>query len=178
LGQSQPGVGLVAAWCWGIRSLVLVSRSLVLVSRSHICVGGAEVTETLCSALGVHAISCKCASVTQLIQVAEVPSKGARENCPSEPIGRNLPHGSVVQADSEFGDTSYALFQSGNQAQANIDFTKADFVEYFNLTAGDKISISAHFSGCLQRTRKNKKINKELKTGKNMIRSFAIVIHS
>ena len=38
-------------------------------------------------------------------------------------------------ADSQFGDTSYTLYQTGNQGQANIDFTKSDFVEYFNLTA-------------------------------------------
>ena len=36
---------------------------------------------------------------------------------------------------SEFGDSLYAEYQSGDQGTANIDFTHVDFVEYFNLTA-------------------------------------------
>merc|ERR1712070_636754 len=38
-------------------------------------------------------------------------------------------------ADSEFGDTSYTEYQTGDQGQADISFDKVDFVEYFNLTA-------------------------------------------
>lgn len=37
-------------------------------------------------------------------------------------------------AGSEFGDTSYAEYQTGNQAHGDISFDKVDFVEYFNLT--------------------------------------------
>lgn len=37
--------------------------------------------------------------------------------------------------DSEFGDTSYTEFQTGNQAQeGGVNFDQVDFVEYFNLT--------------------------------------------
>jgi len=36
--------------------------------------------------------------------------------------------------DSEFGDTSYAEYQTGNQQKANIDFDNIDFVEYFSLS--------------------------------------------
>lgn len=36
---------------------------------------------------------------------------------------------------SAFGDVSYAEYQTGNQGEADIDFTKVDFVEFFNLTA-------------------------------------------
>ena len=35
---------------------------------------------------------------------------------------------------SNFGDVSYAEYQTGNQGQANIDFTAVDFVEFFNVT--------------------------------------------
>merc|ERR1712232_394522 len=35
---------------------------------------------------------------------------------------------------SEFGDTSYTEYQTGNQGQADIGFDAIDFVEYFNLT--------------------------------------------
>jgi len=35
---------------------------------------------------------------------------------------------------SEFGDTSYTEYQTGNQGQAHIQFDDVDFVEYFNLT--------------------------------------------
>ena len=35
--------------------------------------------------------------------------------------------------DSEFGDTSYTEYQTGNQAKGDIDFSAADFVEYFDL---------------------------------------------
>merc|ERR1712066_1051132 len=35
---------------------------------------------------------------------------------------------------SEFGDTSYAEYQTGNQGQEDINFDGIDFVEYFNLT--------------------------------------------
>jgi len=37
--------------------------------------------------------------------------------------------------DSQFGDQTYAEFQSGNQKQANIDFSEVDFVENYNNTA-------------------------------------------
>ena len=37
--------------------------------------------------------------------------------------------------ESQFGDTSYAEYQTGNQGNADIDFSAVDFVEYFNLTA-------------------------------------------
>merc|ERR1711920_491629 len=36
---------------------------------------------------------------------------------------------------SEFGDTSYAEYQTGRQFLHNIKFDNVDFVEYFNLTA-------------------------------------------
>merc|ERR1712137_1062977 len=35
---------------------------------------------------------------------------------------------------SEFGDTSYTEFQTGNMKNSLVDFDKVDFVEYFNLT--------------------------------------------
>jgi len=35
---------------------------------------------------------------------------------------------------SEFGDTSYTEFQTGNMKNALVDFDAVDFVEYFNLT--------------------------------------------
>jgi hypothetical protein len=38
-------------------------------------------------------------------------------------------------AGSEFGDTLYSEFQSGNQQVADVNFTQVDFVEYYNLTA-------------------------------------------
>ena len=41
-------------------------------------------------------------------------------------------------AGSEFGDTSYTEYQTGNQADAEtngIQFDNVDFIEYFNLTA-------------------------------------------
>merc|ERR1712100_30153 len=36
-------------------------------------------------------------------------------------------------AGNEFGDTSYAEYQTGNQGQSDISFDNVDFVEYFNL---------------------------------------------
>jgi len=57
------------------------------------------------------------------------------KNYPTEDNHNNF-IGIRHMADNEqFGDTSYTLYQTGNQNQENIDFTKADFVEYFNLTA-------------------------------------------
>lgn len=35
---------------------------------------------------------------------------------------------------SEFGDVSYTEFQTGDMAEALVDFDRVDFVEYFNLT--------------------------------------------
>lgn len=40
-------------------------------------------------------------------------------------------------AGSKFGDTSFTLYQTGNQNTKNIDFSTVDFVEYFNLTADE-----------------------------------------
>jgi N-acetylglucosamine-6-sulfatase len=37
-------------------------------------------------------------------------------------------------ADSEFGDTSYTEYETGNQAQTDISFDAVDFVEYFKLS--------------------------------------------
>merc|ERR1712107_163433 len=37
-------------------------------------------------------------------------------------------------ADSEFGDSSYAEYQSGNLNKEEINFDNVDFVEYFKLS--------------------------------------------
>lgn len=37
-------------------------------------------------------------------------------------------------ADSEFGDTSFTEYQTGNQKEGDINFDDLDFVEYFNLS--------------------------------------------
>lgn len=38
-------------------------------------------------------------------------------------------------AGSEFGDVSFTEYQTGDQANATIDFDQVDFVEYFNVAA-------------------------------------------
>merc|ERR1712048_1179875 len=53
---------------------------------------------------------------------------------PTEDLHNNF-IGLRHMAGSEFGDTSYAEYQTGNQGKADIAFDAIDFVEYFNLTA-------------------------------------------
>merc|ERR1712048_1284439 len=51
---------------------------------------------------------------------------------PTEDIHNNF-IGLRHMAGSEFGDTSYAEYQTGNQGNQDISFDNVDFVEHFNL---------------------------------------------